>query len=194
MLKEIDVELHGRDAGSVVRLRELPAMVADRHARTALAAIDEDVSGGVIDLAMRCVQTVRKLGPRGLDLLMPFVKGDLLGADAEPIAPLNVRKHIRDWRNVQVLQDAALLLHAGFVVGRAGLDVPIKLQAQIALAGGSDIEIKFCAPTIAAAIDAGMCSYVEANTIVGTEAIYDMLEILNVRALREFADAQRAQR
>jgi hypothetical protein len=193
MLKTSDITLDGRDAGKVVRLTELPALVADRAARVALLAVDADSSGGVVALAMQHAATVRGLGARGLDLLMPFVRGQIIGArGGTDGTAFDVRRHLRDWRNVQRIQDAALLLHAGFIVSREQLEIPVTLQAQSLLQGVTDIRATFCSPHIAAAIQSRHCTYRDVEDTLSTEDVWNIVELINVDALRDFHLQQNA--
>lgn len=171
MLKSTTVTLIGRDAGTVITLTELPALVADRIARTALAAIGEDLSGGVVALTLEHLERVRTLGKRGLTLLQPF-----LGAHAT--TPL------RDWRSVRLLHNAALLLHVGFLQGREPLEVPVRIQAAMLTKGLTEIKPTFCSAQIGAVLLSGKATYVECETVLSTEDVYNLVEILNVDALR----------
>jgi hypothetical protein len=189
VLKVETTNLGGKDRGRVVELRELPALVADRHARRALAAIGEsDASGGVIELAFSHYRAVLALGPPALDMLQAFV--DLREPGGEP---LDVRA-LRDWRSIAHLQRAALFLHAGFLVGRPRLEIPVRLQAQMIMSGRSEIGASFCSAQIAAVLDAELATYRQLETELSTEDVFNMVELLNVRMLREFAANQRTAR
>lgn len=174
MLKSITVTLTGADAGTAITLTELPALVADRYARTALAAIGEDDAAsvsGVVALALQQLEAVRQLGARGLKLLQPFL-GD--AQDTE----------LKDWRSVRILQNAALLLHVGFLTTRQPLEVPIRVQAAMIEKGVSDIRASFCSAQIAAVLLSGKATYRELETVLSTEDVYNIVELLNVEALR----------
>lgn len=188
MLKSETIELTGKDRGRVVVLTERPALVADRYARAALAAIGSEATGGVVDLAFRHGADVLALGPAALALLQPFVDArDPSGAQIHVNA-------LRDWRSVTRLQQAALLLHVGFVVGRPRVETPVRLQAQALLAGRADVAVNFCSPQIAAVLDEGLATYRELETVLSTEDVFNLVELLNVRALRDFANQQRTPR
>jgi hypothetical protein len=190
MLKTQTIELTtARDAGRVIQLTELSAFEADRAARAALLAIDEEPDGGVIALAFEHVRTVRAMGERGLTLLSAFVRGDVLAQGAAP-RPFDIRRDIRDWRNVQRLQDAALLLHVGFMLSRKPLDVPVTFQAQSLLKGGDDLRATFCSPVLAAALQSGHCTYRELETVLSTEDAFNIVELVNINAIRSWQDTQ----
>jgi hypothetical protein len=190
MLKSRLVTLDGRDAGASLRLIELPALLADRAARAALRAVDADPDGGVVALALQHTKTVRSLGPAGNDLLMPFVDGQVIDTSNGAPRAFNVAKDIRDWRNIERLQQAALLLHVGFLIGRQGLDVPVNFQAAQIMHGAPDISVTFCGKHIAAALESQLATYRECETVLSTEDIYNIVEILNVSALKEYHATQ----
>lgn len=171
MLKSLPVALSGADRGTCVILTELPALAAERAARAALAAIDEDLDGGVVALALRHLDTVRRLGARGVALLQPFL------GDAQ-------RVELKDWRSIRTLQDAALLLHVSFLAGRKPLDVPVRIQAAMIESGAADYKPSFCSPHTAAVLLSGKASYRELETVLSTEDVYNLVELLNVDALR----------
>lgn len=173
MLKSQNFELGGKDAGTRVVLTELPAMVADRYARAALKAVDEDPAGGVVALALHHFKAVRALGEPSLALLQPFVQGADLSA-------------LHDWQSVDRLQQAALFLHAGFLIGREALDIPVTLSAQVLTSPVADIHVTFCSPHIAAVLHSGKASYVELETVLSTEDVYNLVELINVDAIREW--------
>jgi hypothetical protein len=182
MLKTAKIELTGRDAGHSLTITELPALVADRLARGVLREIGADPNGGIVSLAMRHLQDVRKLGPRGLELLTPFVN---VGA---PLATL-----VRDFRNIERVQQAALLLHVGFLVGRQATEVPVTMRAEQLLAAVPDVSVTFCSPFIAAVIESDKASYTELETVLSTEDAFNIVEILNVRAVLDWHEHQKAQ-
>lgn len=171
MLKTTTVALTGADDGHHVTLTELPAFTADRAARAALAAIGEDINGGVVAVALQHLGALRQLGTAGIALLQPFL-GD---AQATPI---------RDWRNVRRLQDAALLLHVGFLVGREALEIPVRIQAAMITQDMPDYAPSFCSAQIAAVLRSGKASYRELETVLSTEDVYNLVELLNIDALR----------
>jgi hypothetical protein len=173
MLKRQRFALGGKDEGSAIELVELPALVADRHARVALKAVGADLDGGVVALALKHMADVRKLGEPSLALLQPFV----VGAD---LASLH------DWRNVERLQQAALFLHVGFLIGRESIDIPVNLQAQILLSTASSVQVAFCSPHIAAVLHFDKATYRELETDLSTEDVFNLVEALNVDAIREY--------
>lgn len=185
MLKTRLVELAGKDAGKLLQLTELSALVADRVARAALVAIDAEPSGGVVALAMQHLAAVRALGERGVALLLPFVVAHTVAADGA-LSTCNLATAVRDWRNIERLQNAALLLHVDFLIGRTALEIPVKLQAEMILAGATDISVTFCSPQIAAVLNSDKASYRELETVLSTEDVYNLVELLNVAALREY--------
>lgn len=175
MLKTQTLQLDGRDAGGVVTLTELPALVADRLARAALVEIDADPNGGLISLALKHLQDVRKLGERGMHLLLPFVD-----------AGVPIRKAVKDWKNVDKVIQAALLLHVGFLVGREVIAAPVTMRAEQLLASVPDVHVTFCSPFIAAVLESRHATYRELETVLSTEDAYNIVEILNVRAIHDW--------
>lgn len=190
MIKSRIVELAGKDTGLRLKLFERPALVADRAARAALNAIHEDPNGGVIALALRYIAAIRTLGPCGLSLLAPFVDAHYERSPGD-WCPVGDR-HLRDWRNVERLQQAALLLHVDFLLGRAPLDIPVTLQADMLLAGIADIRVTFCSAQIATVLESGKATYRELETDLSTEDVYNIVEVLNVSALRDYHSKGRA--
>jgi hypothetical protein len=188
VLKTETIALVGKDAGQFVTLRERPALVADRLARAALAAVDADPTGGVVDLVFRHMDDVNALGPAALDLLQPFVDARALDGD-----PLDVRR-LRDWRSVTKLQRAALLLHVGFLVGRPRLEIPVRVQAEMILTARSELAVNFCSPQIAVVLQEPLATYRELETDLSTEDVFNLVELINVRALREIARQSRTER
>lgn len=172
MLKTQTLTLAGRDAGRSQTITELPALVVDRLARAALKSIDADPDGGIVALALKYLPDIRKLGPPGLEILQQFVQ-----TDGPPP---------RDWRNVEKLQQAALLLHVGFIVEREALQVPVAMQAENILEGLPDVRVTFCSPHIAAVLESGKATYRELETVLGTEDVFNIVEILNVRAIHDW--------
>ncbi len=177
MLKSITVPLTGADAGTVITLIELPALVADRTARIALAAIGVEPDGGLVDLALVHLEAVRKLGHRGIELLQPFL------GDAQDIP-------LKDWRSVRTLQNAALMLHVGFLAGRPALDIPVRIQAAMLTRGLDTPQASFCSSQIAAVLLSGKASYRELETVLSTEDVFNIVELLNIQALRSIMSAE----
>lgn len=184
MLKTTTIALAGRDTGRTVTLIEHPALIADRLARDVMkrAGID-DLEGGIVALAMKHLPTIRALGQAGLEMLEAFVRFDPAVGDVA---------RIRDWHNVERLQQAALALHVGFMVDREPLEIPVTMRAEQILDGGSDIHCTFCSPHIAAVLDSGKATYRELETVLSTEDSFNIVEILNVRAVRDWHAAQSA--
>lgn len=174
MLKSNYLELAGKDAGRAVLLKELPALTADRLARAALKSLGVDPDGGVVSLALKHLQDIRRLGPAGLEILQQFVRTDPPGF--EP----------RDWHNIEKIQQAALLLHVGFIVERESLDIPVAMQAERILDDLPDVRVKFCSPHIAAVLESGKATYCELETVLSTEDVYNIIEVLNVRAVHDW--------
>lgn len=171
MLKTSSLQLPGRDAGSPITLTELPALVADRFARTALAAIGAPLQGGVVSLALEHVSQVMR-HPNGAALLQPFVQTD---------------RPVEGWRNVLPVQQAALALHAGFMVGRPQLEIPVAMKSDVILQSGSrDLAVNWCSPHIATVIHSGYASYRELETVLSTEDVFNLVELANLQAVREW--------
>ena len=182
MLKHRTIILSGRDAGTQIRLSELSAMEADRHARRLLRQLDEDEDGGISALAFKFSKVIpAKLGA---DALLPFVEGAVIEKDRSH--SLDVRRDIRDWRNVERLQNAALLLHVDFLIGRESLEIPVTFQAQNILAGSGTVRATFCSPQIASVLGDRMATYRELETVLSTEDVFNLCEILNVAAIRDW--------
>lgn len=192
MLKTRDFTLAGRDAGLVVRLTELPALCADRIARRLLADIDADIDGGVVSLAYQHLRAVRGLGENASISLMGYVNGAVLDDSGKPEHHLDVRHDIRDWRNIERLQNMALLLHVDFMVGRKQLELPVRMQAASLLAD-SGARVTYCSPALSAVINSRYATYVELETVLGTEDVFNLAESINIDSLREWMQAQTAQ-
>lgn len=175
MLKSNTLHLGGRDADDPITLTELPALVADRHARAALAAIGAPLDGGVVALAMEHMPAVLKLAGPGLDLLGPFVQAS---------------RPVRNWSNLLIVQHAAMALHAGFLVGRPRLEIPVAVQANTITSKAAGLAVHFCSPPIAAVLHSGRASYRELETVLSTEDVFNLVELLNVEAVREWRAAQ----
>lgn len=179
MLKTQLITLGGKDDGRSVLLIERPALVADRIAREILRSIDADPDGGIVALALQHLPAVRALGDTGLKQLQRFVHLE------SPYAP-------KDWRNVEKLQQAALALHVGFIVGRPQVDIPVTMRAESILDGGPDVSVTFCSPLLASVLDSDKATYVELETVLSTEDAYNIAEILNVRAVRDWHASQQS--
>lgn len=190
MLKSHVVTLEGKDSGLRLRLHELPALVADRHARAALARLDVDAAGGVVALAFEHQAALRKLGTEAHDLLLPFVEGHVIVGGDTP-RTLDVARDLRDWRNVDRLIQAALHLHVGFLIDRKALEVPVAFKAGQILADVSELAVTWCSPFIAGIVQSRLATYRELETVLSTEDAYNLTELLNVEALRSWQDAQR---
>lgn len=184
MLKSKIVKLGGKDTGLKLRLHELPALVADRLARSVLDTLGVDRSTGIVALALKHVQDVKKLGPTGLELLMPFVEGTV-EHDGRTHA-FDMQRDLQDWRNVERVQQLALHLHVGFLFERETLDMPVSFRAEQILHDSSDISVTWCSPFIAAVIQSKLATYRELETVLGTEDAYNLVEILNVEAIQNW--------
>jgi hypothetical protein len=192
MLKTRDYELSGKDGGLPIRLLELPALCADRAARRILADIDEDIDGGVVSLAYQHLRAARALGENTSIALMEFVRGDVLDvAGGKPIYTLDVKRHVRDWRNVERLQNMALLLHVDFMVGRKQMELPVRMQAASILAD-TGARVTYCSPALSGVINSKYASYVELETVLGTEDVFNLAESINADSLREWMNSQTA--
>lgn len=178
MLKTLTVTLPGADAGAPIRITELPALVADAHARHALTAAGLPADGGVVALALAHLHTVLAMGEAAVPLLEPFVQAD---------------RPVRTWRNVLALQQAALMLHVGFLIDRPRIEIPVTMQAEVALAGAGEVAVHFCSPAIATVLHSGRATYRELETVLSTEDAYNLAELVNVEAIREWHARQSAQ-
>lgn len=188
MLKSTTLHLPGRDAyqpndvpdfptSDPVILTELPALVADRYARVALAAIGAPTEGGVISLAMQHLPDVLRLGQDAVALLEPFVR---------------VSRPIRVWTNILTVQQAALALHTGFIVARPRLEIPVSMQADAIRKSHGDLSVHFCSPHIATVLHSGRATYRELETVLSTEDVFNLVELVNVEAVREWRAHQPA--
>jgi hypothetical protein len=184
MLKTRIVSLAGRDEGRQVMLMELPALAADRYARAALRRVDADQAGGVVALAMRNQKDVVALGEEGQALLAPFLRATSAWGETFTLDDL------KDWRNVARLQQAALLLHVDFLVGRQLSEVPVAMRAEQIISGAADFAATFCSPFLAAVLQSGKATYVELETVLSTEDAFNLVELLNIDAIREWHAAQ----
>ena len=189
MLKHRTITLSGRDEGLTIRLTELPAMLADAHARMILKQLNEEQDGGIAALAFKFSRKALLLGA---DTLMPFVEGSVID-DVHRSHSLDVRRDIKDWRNVERVQNAALLLHVDFMLGREALEIPVTFQAQHIMAGSGELRATFCSPQIAAVLDARMATYRELETVLSSEDVFNLVEIINISALREWRAHQEHQ-
>lgn len=170
MLKTTTLQLPGRDADPIT-LTELPALVADRLARDVLRTIGAPLDGGVVSLAFEHADSLRTLREDAVDLLEPFVQAS---------------RPVRQWRNVLAVQQAALALHAGFLIGRPRVEAPITMLAQGIQHGDPDLTVHFCSPHIAAVLHSGRATYRELETVLSTEDVYNLVELLNVESIREW--------
>lgn len=177
MLKTTTINLPGRLTGQSVTLTELPALVADRYARTALAAAGLPQDGGIVALTYTHMPAILALGERSTALLQPFVSTD---------------QPARGWRNVLALQQAALALHTSFLIGRPRIEIPVGMQAGAALHGMADLAVHFCSPAIATVLHSGRATYRELETVLSTEDAYNLAELVNVEAIREWHAHQSA--
>lgn len=175
MLKSVTLDLPGRDADDPITLTELPALLADRYARKALAAIGAPQDGGIVSLAMEFLPEVLKLAGPGLDLIAPFVVAS---------------RPVRNWSNLLAVQQAAMALHTGFLVGRPQLQVPVTMVAESVKRGTADLAVHFCSPPLASVLHSGRASYRELETVLSTEDVYNLVELLNVEAIREWRALQ----
>lgn len=185
MLTTRHVQLSGKDAGSDILLTELPALVADRYARAALARVNAEATGGVVALALRHLPALRALGADATPLLAPFVVAQ---RDDAPFA----LSDLKDWRNVDRLIHAALALHVDFLIGRETLDVPVSMRADAILSGAADMRVTFCSPHIAAVLQSKHATYRELETVLGTQDVFNLVELINVEAIQEWQAAQSA--
>lgn len=188
MLKHETITLKGRDAGLKVRLTELPALLADRAARAALKALGQEPAGGIVSLALEHLQAARTAQVTGAVDLQAFVQADWTDESGHMHA-LDMRK-LSDWRSIEQIQNAALLLHISFLIGRETLEVPVSFQAAQILSKTADVRATWCSPQIAGVLSAKLASYRELETVLSVEDVYNLCEILNVDALRDFQATQ----
>lgn len=175
MLKSTTLHLPGRDADPIT-ITELPALVVDRVARTALAAIGAPVEGGIVALALQHQELLLKDSAQAMALLEPLVVAS---------------RPVRDWRNVLAVQQAAMALHVGFLVGRPRLQIPVRMQGE-AITRDDDLGVHFCSPQIASVLHSGRATYRELETVLSTEDVYNLVELLNVEAIRDWRAHQSA--
>ena len=55
---------------------------------------------------------------------------------------------------------------------------------------GSDLAVNFCSPPLATVLHSGRASYRELETALSTEDVYNLVELLNVEAVRDWRAAQ----
>lgn len=189
MLKTYTLNLTGRDTGKALLLTEQPALVADRAARAALRAIGEPEDGGVIALAFKHMQQVRALGGSGLQLLNAFVEAY---EGVEEIDLNDARGVIKDWRNIEKIQQQALYLHAGFILEREAVDIPVAMVGDQILHGAPGARVTFCSPLLAAVLESKLATYHELETVLSTEDVFNLQELNNVRAIRNWHESQKA--
>lgn len=190
MLKTYTLNLTGRDKGTALRLTELPALVADRHARAALRAIGEPEDGGIITLAFKHLAALRALGEAGLKLLNAFV--DARRPDTGGPVDLGAAHSVRDWRNIEKIQQQALYLHTGFILERETVEVPVAMVGDQILHGGPEARVTFCSPLLAAVLESNRATYRELETVLSTEDAFNLQELNNVRAIRSWHESQKA--
>lgn len=183
MLNSRRLRLVGKDEGRALAITERPALVADRCARDVLHRLGEDRSGGIVGLVLKHMPRLRALGPEAHDMLAPLV--DLREA-GEPRS----LEDLRDWRNVDRVMQAALALHVDFLVGRDMLEVPVALQAEAIAAGAADAMPCFCAPHIAAVLQSHQATYHELETVLGTQDVFNLVELINAQTVREWRAQQ----
>lgn len=190
MLKTYTLNLPGRDKGVALLLTELPALVADRYARGALRAVGAPVDGGIIALAFKHLPQLRARGDDGLRLLNFFV--DVRHAETgEPIDLSNPKGFVKDWRNIEKIQQQALYLHTGFILERESVDAPVAMQGDQILHGAPDVRVTFCSPLLAAVLESKLATYHELETVLSTEDCFNLQEINNVRAIRSWHESQK---
>ena len=190
MLKTYTLNLAGRDKGVALLLTELPALVADRRARAALRVLGEPEDGGIITLAFKHLAALRARGEPGLRLLSAFVDARL--PDGTTLDLVDARGAIKDWRNIEKIQQQALYLHTGFILERETVEVPVAMVGDQILHGGPETRVTFCSPLLAAVLESGRATYHELETVYSTEDCFNLQEINNVRAIRNWHESQKA--
>lgn len=191
MLKTYTLKLTGRDEGAALVLTELPALTADRRARQALRVIGESEDGGIIALAFKHLRQVRDRGDEGLRLLNAFV--DARRPDTGEHVDLGAaHSGVRDWRNIEKIQQQALYLHTGFILERESVDAPVAMTADHILHSAPDVRVTFCSPLLAAVLESKLATYRELETVLSTEDVFNLQEINNVRAIRSWHESQKA--
>lgn len=190
MLKTYTLKLTGRDEGTALVLTEMPALTADRRARQALRVIGESEDGGIIDLAFKHLRQIRNRGDEGLRLLNAFV--DARRADTGETVDLGAtHSGVRDWRNIEKIQQQALYLHTGFILERESVDAPVAMTADHILHGAANVRVTFCSPLLAAVLESKLATYRELETVLSTEDVFNLQEINNVRAIRSWHESQK---
>lgn len=179
MLKTSSLNLPGRDeSGGPLIITELPALTADRHARAVLDALGVPNHGGVVSLALEHLPALLRAPDRAVGLLEPFVQAS---------------RPVRGWQNVLAVQQAALALHVGFLVGRPALEIPVAMRGDsIRRQGGAGGEaaVNFCSPHIATVLHSGHATYRELETVLSTEDVFNIVELVNVEAIRDWRATQ----
>lgn len=162
-------------------MKERPALIADRHARHALRVLGKNPDEGVIGLAFRHCEALMLLGDAANALLMPF-----LDLDDGTFKELDLDECIKDWRNVAVLQQQALHLHAGFMLDREPLELPVTFQAQQIQHADESLTVGWCSPFIASVIRSRHASYNDMETTYGTEDAFNLYEMINIDLLADW--------
>lgn len=192
MLKTYTLNLTGRDKGVALLLTELPALVADRYARGALRAVGAPADGGIIALAFKHLSQLRARGDDGLRLLNFFVDARTMqGGEMKPLDLSNPKGFVKDWRNIEKIQQQALYLHTGFILERESVDAPVAMQGDQILHGAPDVRVTFCSPLLAAVLESKLATYHELETVLSTEDCFNLQEINNVRAIRNWHESQK---
>lgn len=194
MLKTYTLNLTGRDKDLALLLTELPALIADRRARQALRAIGEPEDGGVIALAFKHLAQVRARGEAGLRLLNAFVdaRHATTGAPIDLTAAGGAAGTVRDWRNIEKIQQQALYLHTGFILERESVEAPVAMMGEQILHGAPEVRVTFCSPLLAAVLESKLATYRELESVLSTEDAFNLQEINNVRAIRNWHESQKA--
>jgi len=141
-------------------------------------------------LAFKHLGAVRALGEPGLRLLSAFVDARLPGGAALDLA--DARGVIKDWRNIEKIQQQALYLHTGFILERESVDIPVAMVGDQILHSGAEARVTFCSPLLAAVLESDRATYRELETVLSTEDVYNLQEINNVRAIRRWHESQKA--
>lgn len=190
MLKETTITLTGKDTNKLIRLREGAALVTDRLARQVLTRLGEPLTGGIFAVALQHIEKIKALGAECNDLLNAFVQAELM-LDSGP-RRLDMQRDLNDWRSVSTLQQTALYLHVGFLLTRQSVDLPVAFRA--ASADKSENHIKWCSPFISSVLDANLATYHEMETSLSTEDVINLLDIVNIRALRDWSAHNQSKR
>lgn len=179
MLKEQNIILAGHDEGKEVTIRELPALVADRYSREILRNLEVPPTGGVVALAMEHSAAALALLDRPLLKFVDCLDG------------FDKLKDIRDWRNYERLQLAALALHASFLIGRDAPQLPVTMLAELLMKGKTDVHVSFCSAPIAAVLESRYATYRELETDLSTEDVFNLCEVININAIRDWHATKR---